>query len=57
VEGLSGKELAEKLSKIEQKFIGAGANFVIPGIWDLFQVIESVNERLTQGLVPSDSLT
>lgn len=57
VETLPGEKLGKKLSDIEQKFKDSGANFVIHGIWDLFQVIESINERLTQGLVPNDSMT
>jgi phosphonoacetaldehyde hydrolase len=55
VESLPGEELKTKLSQIEQKFKGSGANFVIHGIWDLFKVIECINERLSQGLVPADS--
>jgi phosphonoacetaldehyde hydrolase len=57
VETLPGEKLGKKLSDIEQKFINLGANFVIHGIWDLFKVIESINERLSQGIVPNDSVT
>lgn len=56
VENLPGLELKKKLSEIEQKFKDSGANFVIRGIWDLFKVIESINECLAGGLVPADSL-
>ncbi len=55
VENLPGKKLGEKLSDIEQKFKDSGADFVIHGIWDLSTVIESINDRLSQGLVPADS--
>ncbi len=55
VENLPLEELKKKLSEIEQKFKDSGANFVIHGIWDLFKVIESINERLLQGLIPADS--
>jgi len=54
---LHREELETILSQIEQKFKDSGANFVIRGIWDLFKVIESINERLSQGLVPNDSAT
>jgi phosphonoacetaldehyde hydrolase len=55
VEKLPGEELEIKLSQIEQKFKNSGANFVIRGIWDLFKVIESVNECLSRGRVPTDN--
>lgn len=56
VESLPWEKLGKKLAEIEQKFIDSGANYVITGIWDLFQVIEAVNECLSQGLVPADAL-
>lgn len=56
VESLPWEKLGKKLAEIEQKFIDSGANYVITGIWDLFQVIEAVNECLSQGLVPADGL-
>jgi len=55
VESLHREELETKLFQIEQKFKDSGANFVIRGIWDLFTVIESVNQCLSWGLVPADS--
>lgn len=56
VESLPWKKLGKTLAVIEQKFKDSGADFVITGIWDLFEVIESVNECLARGLVPADSL-
>jgi phosphonoacetaldehyde hydrolase len=58
--GLSEEELAalsddEQLSaqeKAEEQLYRAGAHYVIDGIWDLPDVVEEINDRLSAGESP-----
>ncbi|MFE5321375.1 phosphonoacetaldehyde hydrolase [Paenibacillus sp. NPDC056579] len=42
-------ELAAKLEEIKQRYLDAGAHYVIETIGDLDQVIEQINDRLAKG--------
>ncbi len=54
VEKLSPEALSEMLASVERRFIDAGAHYIIGGIWDLPRAIESVSERLSRGMLPTD---
>lgn len=53
VEKMPLEELEARLTKIEKKFLKTGADYIINGIWNLFQVIETINERLATGSLPN----
>lgn len=57
VENLPAEELAGRLAIIENRFKKAGAHYVVRGIWDCPDVIKRINERLSRGENPLNSLS
>jgi phosphonoacetaldehyde hydrolase len=49
VESLPANELASRLNIASERFLQAGAHFVIPEVADLPAVIHEINERLARG--------
>ena len=52
VEALPAHELESRLSAASDRFLDAGAHFVIPAVAELPVVIAQVNERLAHGERP-----
>ncbi len=51
-DSLPADVLNEKLDKIGQRFLDAGAHFVAPDITHCARIIDEINDRLSQGAVP-----
>lgn len=45
-------ELSRGLSRIERRFLDAGAHFVIEGVWDCPRIIQEINRLLAEGERP-----
>jgi phosphonoacetaldehyde hydrolase len=52
VEALPTEERSRACKRIESQFYHAGAHYVINGIWDLPDVLDNIEFRLTQGEQP-----
>ncbi|MBF0379007.1 MAG: phosphonoacetaldehyde hydrolase [Desulfamplus sp.] len=46
---LNSLELENRLNEIKQRFIKAGAHYVVEGIWDCMPIIELINTRIFNG--------
>lgn len=51
-EALSDEELDTRMQPVREKFLAAGAHYVLDGIWDVPVVVEQINERLARGEHP-----
>ncbi|MCE5336183.1 MAG: phosphonoacetaldehyde hydrolase [Desulfobacteraceae bacterium] len=51
-EGADPACLREQTSRIEKKFLDAGAHFVVDGIWDCPRIIDRIDQRLKLGEKP-----
>ncbi len=45
-------ELRNQLSRLEKRFLDAGAHFVMEGIWDCPKIIQQINDLLARGERP-----
>lgn len=52
VEALAPADLAARLARIRDKFLAAGAHYVVEGVWDCPDVVRQINERLARGEHP-----
>jgi phosphonoacetaldehyde hydrolase len=49
---LGPDELAHRVEQARARLAQAGAHFVVEGVWDVPQVIDAINVRLSQGELP-----
>ncbi|MBF0243187.1 MAG: phosphonoacetaldehyde hydrolase [Desulfamplus sp.] len=50
---LNSVELENRLNEIKQRFINAGAHYIVEGIWDCMPIIELINSRIFSGEIPT----